>query len=787
MSTVTLQKLDRDLTTIRLDMNSLQASGTAGIGVVDPVDLGSIIDDEAFLTQAPYPEVYQRSPSRKQVAVRFRLRVKAASRSARLVLLRTLMLELNTPGPYLWKPDASADAIYFDGFAAEFPAELHGQDYSQTMAVTKADDLIEVVLWRMPYLYEARCDSSVNKILNAMMWIDSDEDGTPNSWTKPAGTVTIDTDNFCTQIVDNAASVKLYQDASYNAGTVVTASIEGYRVSGDRTARLELISRPGGTTLGTADLPTSGWGTRVSVSGTVAGGDTAVRLQIAYTGGSNSTTAKVRNAQVQTGSTATLFRCGSEVVGTDPATGGRLYGMYVQGNAPTRGRFTFAPNTGSSVVELKLSKRVVGNLPEFANSVHFQQSSEFSTGNGSSTVGSDASASGSSKVRCGFSSASEPEMLERFRGTITVTDPDSLRGTFKFFARMKFDYAPRYRIRLHWGPSVTVTPAFVCDRITIEPDTATTGWVLVELGTITLDQRSSNLSWAVHASLQLSGSGNPDETNPGAANMDTDYIMLVPTGPIGVPTSDEHVILSVKGWRDEIGANRRRWRGDELVAPTWASGGGGQDGDYSYVQALNHVRVTPPRTGTILSAGRYYVTAMLTITHKPGDHGGRGSRRKVGELRLVGASGSLYAKKSITIPDQVARSRHKTKLSFDITADGVPRAYAIQQTALDDVDIKIHHITERFQRALNSGESFIYNGEYGFAGGPPNSYLGTIEPVYQEGPFFELNPGPNLILVDALDVINPKNEDLDPRQPTGISSIGRTITVTAQHYPRWFA
>ena len=785
MSTVTLQKLDRDLTTVRLDMNSLQASGTSGIGIIDPVDLGSLVDEEAFFTQAPYPEVYQQTPARKQVGVRLRFRVRAATRSARLLLLRTLMLELNTPGPYLWKPEAAADAIYFDGFAAEFPSEFHGQEYSQTMAVTKADDLIEVVLWRMPYLYEARVDSSVNRLLNAMMWVDTDEDGTPNSWTKNAGTLTIDPDNYCQQIVDNAASVKVYQEASFTAGTIVTASIEGYRVSGDRTARLELISRPGGTTLGTADLPTSGWGTRVSVTGTVAGGDTAVRLQIAYTGGTNSTTAKVRNAQVQTGSVSSIFRCGSEVVGVDPATGGRLYAMYVQGNAPTRGRFTFAPNAGSSVVEIKLSKRVVGNIVEFANSGHFQQSTEFSTLTGGSTVSGDASASGGQKARIGFGN---PDMVERLRGTIQVVDGEALKGTFKFMARMKFDYAPQYTLRLHWGPGSSSTPAFVCDKIKLEPDSSTT-WVMVELGTITLDQRGVYLTWAIAAGQKLSGSGNPDETNPGVANMEVDYVCLIPTGPIGVPTSDEHVSLNARGWKDEYGSNRKRWRGDELVQPVWGTGGGGSDGDYSFVQAPNHVRVTPPPLGIIHGTGRYYITAVTTITHKPGDNGGRGSRRKVGELQFVRATtGQLETKKSITIPDQVARSRHRTKLSFDLGTDGIGRVYAIKQTGAADVDIKIHHVTERFQKTLTAGDSIVYNGEYGFAAGPPNTYLGvTVEPIYQEGPFFELNPGPNLILIDPLDVINPNNEDLDPRYPTGISSLGRTISVSVQHYPRWFA
>lgn len=788
MSAPTLQKVDLDLSTVLLDLNSLQTTPSAGIGLLDPIDLGVPETVGEFIHQAPFPDTRQPAVDRGVAVVTFKLRVKAATRAAWVSLVQSLGQALNSPGTYRFRADSSEDYVYFDAFSAIVQPAFHGQDYSQTFVVTKLDDILTVQLSRLPYLYEGLIDSSVNLLTNAMFVRDATGNGTPDDWTLLNGTLTPEPDDFGVQISHGSAQDIFYQEQPVAAGTVVTGSIEGWRESGTRAVTLSLVSRPSGTELATAVLSGTAWGAaRATVSGTIAPGDNTARLKITYVGGSGTTVSHVRYPQLEVGSTPHDFRAGTEVVGQDPATGGRVFAAYISGNAPTRGRFIMTPDAGGEVVQVVLGKRVVGNLTAFAQA-HYVGADDFTLGSDTTLVGSDTSASEDEKVRVSF--ATYESMEKRITAVFDSTEDTALRGSFIVMGRVKVDDHATYRLRMQWSPGDTPVPAFTSEGVTLKPD-GNTGWLPIELGRVTLDQRGTQLKVEVWASSPA----RPD-TGQGNGYLEINYLYLVPTGPVGGLTADEHVILSSRGWRDDIGSQKRKWKGSELIRPDWAQfSGGTQDGDIVQFIQNSSLRQTPPEEGFVLAQGRYIVSALVALEHIPGDNGGRGNDHDVAKIQLVDpATGTEILKKTISVNDGVQAARKRVKMHFDIN-DSDPYAYTVKMLAnVEDsnCDMKVIEMTERFQRTFNSNDTMVYSGEYGFVDGPPMSYLvGTDgvfqEPIYQEGPFFELPPGPVLFTIDVGDIIGQANEDVDKRVPTPTTSMDREITVQLQHYPRMLA
>lgn len=789
MNTVVFQKLDKDLSTVLLDLNSLQVTPSSGIGVLDPVDLGVPEGTDEFIHEAPFPESYQVTPDRGVATATFRLRIKGATRDARLLQLQVLGRELNRPGTYKIQWEATAEPIYFDAFSAVIQPEMHGQEYSQTMAVTKADDIITVTLKRLPYLYGPRIDSSVNLLRNSMFMKDSDGDNTPDTWTLVNGTLTPEPEDLALRVSDNAANDKFYQETTLFAGAEVTGSIQGYRESGDRTVQLILVSRPSGATLDTVTIPA---GTidnaRVEVSGTIAPGDTIARLKVTYSGGSTATVAHVRFPQLESGlGPSTAYRAGSEIIGIDPSTGGRIYSAFIHGSAPTRGRFIIMPDAGANLVQLTMGKRVVGSLHGFIRS-HWKGADDMTLGTDAS-LQSDASATEGDKVRVTF--ATMTRMAPRVSFTMQDTEDDALRGNFIVMGRIKIDGGTaRYRLRLHWSPGDTVKPAFTCPPVVLESATANITWMAVELGRVTLDEKSDKLQMVIEM-------GRPGAPTTGSGLLELNHVYLVPTGPVGTVHSDEHTILSARGWRDNFGSDLQRWKGSEMEHPSWGAGGGTQDGDDVDLRLNNHVRVIPPAsTGFQLEDGRYVITAVVVLSHNPGDNGGRGARHVIARLQLVSATtGGVLEQKDLWLNDGVASARKRISITFTIQGSGSQFNYAVRMlnnAELSNARCKIVWIIERVQRTLNFDDIMVFSGEYGYAEGPTGAYLvGSAgdfqEPLYQEGPFFELPPGPVLFTLDPGEIMSPNSEDVDRRGPTPLLTLGRAVDVQLQYFPRSFA
>jgi hypothetical protein len=516
------------------------------------------------------------------------------------------------PGPLRWTQGTVARYIDLLG-APRLPALLTGQARASLVPGRKSSlGPIPLTLVRQPWLRQAELNPASNVwVSNQSMLHDSNRDGTPDGFTLAAGTATIQSSVEAFQLSHNAAVSLLTRDFTVSAGTLVTLSVEARKVSGDRTVEVRLISLAGASVLGTATVTATSFGTRYSVSGTVAGGDTSVRMEIRYTGGSNTTVSQFRNAQLETGTlVASDYRTGSEVISNDPAAslGGRRMIVENIGDLWAPGKLTLAaesgsPRIGQVLVGVRSGTDIPGrrNLTDFVNETNFAQCD--TSGNGwTRTLGTDTtsvadgSGSGGNVAECTF--ATTGTVMRRVVLLTRTTLLDSLRGYHDVWVRLKPSAAAKYVVQLRWAPSLASPASYSEAEVTLDWSDATSfSYVDVPLGTIYLTEDTSQTLAGATLEVwarQESGSGNCRFDEVSLFGTDPDY-------------GDSLSLISVPG------GSRESWLGKDLAAPTSPGGlsAGSVVNNRMRLNAANEGACTPPAAGIIWGTGRHKVTFRI--------------------------------------------------------------------------------------------------------------------------------------------------------------------------------
>lgn len=673
-------------------------------------------------------------------------------------------------GVLRWIPEGSADTTYIDAEPSS-PPGLFVDEADAFRALTSKQYLegLEVDVMRQPYLRGAQLAASVNVLLNATMLRDSDANGTPDGWTLINGTHTIDVATASLQISHGAAVDLINQDFTASAGTTFTASIEGIVVSGTRTARLQLVSRPSGAVVGTVDITATAWGTRVSCTGTIAGGDTSMRVKLAYAGGSGTTVIRTRNAQMQTGSVAGPFRTGVDLVAMDPAATGmaKLIPVFNPWPAWAALELDLAfPDSGTAISDVLLGlmsdEGVPGarSLVDFLNGPFYAQAE--ASGNGwtvalgtnvsAQAVGALASGSGSDVAR--INHATDPGKFSKKITWTRTTRLDGLRGEFDVWARVKPQGAEIFYPRLRWGPDDTTPPTFtLSDGAPLDATGASSHeWVPWKLGRIRLPLEQTVTLGTLKMELWTKTSGTDQD-------LDVDYIFLLPADQQAHLTAPER-------------SSSERWLGRELATPVTSPGAGSAGvviGDDLFFNTSGDNAGTPPAGGAINETGRHICEFALT--------GGQSTLARTVKLNIRNVTDSVDTiSKTVTLPERYGKKVYRLK--FDAVAGKTYQAQVDDPTNItgpDETNVSTRWIRDSYRGAVSQNERLRSDPRRAIverlaSGGAVRAPFGA-----SKVPFW-IPPGSSLLAVWALDLELPAYD-----VPTSV--LARTVTVSPNLTP----
>jgi len=683
---------------------------------------------------------------------------------------REIVMLLRRGGVIEFTPRDSATTLYIDyekgsGFA------LFGESPEDTFRALTGRAYpagVPIQIRRQPGMREAERNPAVNKLTNGTMLADSNRDGTPDGWTLDAGTHTIQAAVEAFQISHSGAVDLIHRDFTASAGTQIAVGIEARKVSGDRTVEIRLISMPSATVLATATVTAAAFGTRYSVVGTVAGGDTGVRISIRYTGGTNTTVSQFRDSQLETGTlVASSFRVGAEPVSNDPAAtaGGRALVIYNAGKMPAPFRLNVAaesadtPRVEQLLVALRAADGIEGHrrLSDYLNETRFAQCD--ASGNGwtrtleNDTVSvADADASGGNAAECSYTTDATV-MKRRVRLTRT-TLLDSVRGYTDLIVRLKPMAASQHVVKLAWAPSLADPAPYVEAEFELDWSDATSfSYVDVNLGTVYLSEDPlhalGGLALELH-SRRASGTGalRFDVVNP--LSLDPGF-------------DDAAAILSVPG------SSRESWLGKDLTTPTNPAGlvAGAVKGNRLRLNATSEAGGTPPNTGLPWPVGRHKVAFRI---------GGNGRMDFTCRVRNITDSTNAVTRSFTNRKPDVLRD---VILEFDSVAAKSYQPQLVIDGGIDAGDfLDILRIGHRFTPYLGASEQIRTDPERGLlekldSTGNVLSYVALAGGVPIWAP-----PGRSVL------VVIPTEIKIHSGATHGESKLTRDLTVSATHAPR---
>lgn len=733
--------------------------------LMSEVDIGQVVSDvNIFRSTAPGGVVVRRrSP---EIEMAFQMTAEAAGYAELAAGLGQLARWLEVPpGPLRWTEDG--EVLFADLLAgSNLPALLRGQRGAGIVALRSSSvGPIPFRLLRQPGLREAVREPALNLWSNATMLRDANDDGTPDGWTLEAGTQSISGEAF--QISHGSAADLIRRDHSAAAATQVAVSLEARKVSGTRDVEIQLFTQASGTLLDTATVTGTAW-TRYEVSGTVAGGDTGVRVRIRYVNGSGTTVAEFRDSQLETGTlVASGFRVGAEAVSNDPAaTGGRSLVLVNSGQMLAPFDVTMQAESGDTP---RIERVLVGlrasdglghrSLAEFLNETRFAQCDASGNGwtrtlEGSTSSVADANASGGNAAECAFTTPADATVEARRVRLERSTLLDSIRGYHDVY----LTYAPMdagdFRVRLRWSPSLAdPVPYAGEEQILDNLDATSFAYSVRKLGEIYVSEDTAHTLgglaleiWARRAS------------GTGAIRFDT--ITLVPSDPLA---GDQISILSVPG------SSRESWLGKDLVTPSNPGGlsAGVDKNNRKRLDTAAEAAGTPPNTGLGWPAGRHTVEFLID---------GKGTMTWVCRVRNITDSTTDVSR---TITARKPSAISKVSLQFDSVAG---KSYQPQLELTGGVGaneyLDIKRIRHSFTPYVGASEQMHTDPTSGLLE-KLDSSGGVLANLGLEGPMpIWVPPGRHVVTVIPIDI------KIHSGAADGRSVLARDLTFSARYAPR---
>lgn len=799
--TTTLQKLETDLSTVRLDFNS---GTTTGIQVFGDIDLGTIATpvDATGRLQTPYDP--------DPVRVSFRLLLRGANEEAMRTYAQQIATELMTPGPYKVQTTAMAAPLYMDAVGSSISGLLRGQAdaiYNLTQQLSSPEGF-PVELVRLPYLYSAKLRSVVNLLTNATLVKATTTPNRPDLWTWDSTTnISAETMDWTNQaysfsiattgarnLQQTTPNSSMTGSLNYDASVYAKASAGGIaRLTTAWQGKNNAGTNQGSEVTSTQTTLTTDW-QRIEASGVANASATKALVSLRFGNVSaTAVTVYLRRGQFEQASTATTFRTGTETVSNDPAAAmGRIMPVWVDGNARTRAILTMTPESGASIVQARISRRSYGNLTEFANSIHFTQAESMTAGTNTTLGVADAAASGTT-ARIWNGAGGTDAWAKRLRWQVSPGDKTAVEGSYRVYARIKATAAlisgnpALYWLQLRWSAGNTDPVSFSNEVVPIDlTDISADQWNRVDLGSVFVER---GVSTTYGLTLELWAKREDSESG----NILVDHVALMPQGPTATQAQDQALIISTRGWRDPDGSNPEHWNGSDLVTPTSASStvsGGKVDGDSIVLDTAGEAAGTPPVGGFTVATGRHTWTANVALSHKP--NSGTGPD-EIAEFRVRNITDSTEVVKTLTIRSKLARIRKQART--DIAVSSSAKAYQAQivnsgvnPTANNEV-VRVLSMNHSYLRAITNASALLASGEYGLVSGRPIAQVTTggvaVEPLRVQGPWLDLNPGLNLLIFDWGDIPGVGYEQADAREPLPLNVYNRACTVALDFFPRW--
>lgn len=306
-----------------------------------------------------------------------------------------------------WIPDTSANTRYIVVEPSSTPVLLDGREFALQEATAQFASIegITLNLFRQPFLYGAELDPTLNKLTNATLLIDTDQNGRPEGWTWSSATnitneqIIFNGKDSCFRFnIATGSQRKLLQtpaNGTVAAGEVWTFS--GYvRVpavlGGPKCQAIIEWHDSGaaitGTSTGTLTALTTEWA-RLTVSGTAPA--STVTAEVGLRMDNDDATAvdvEYRCEQFEKSASASVFRVGVETANTDPAVSpGRRSVLWIEGDtrAPVR---CYWQGSSTSVV-------IAGIAPASKNlNYGYKQAEAMTQGTNTATATIGATASG---------------------------------------------------------------------------------------------------------------------------------------------------------------------------------------------------------------------------------------------------------------------------------------------------------------------------------------------------------------------------------------------------------
>lgn len=327
------------------------------------------LDVEVFESLSPGGTVVYSRDGLTESSFRIRLE-RAATASAISAGTSYLGQILRTGGTLRWT--GTTDTRYIDFEPSPATALFRGETRGmfKVLKLLQDPEGLPIVIHRQPYLRGPELDSSVNKLVNPTLLLDSDGNGRPDDW---AWTLTTDitaesiSDTGYTFTIATTGTRNLRQEAaagSASSGQVWAGSVYAKAKSGT-SARAQVVvdfldstgAVVGTETLGDAFTLTADEIRLTVVTPAAPANTNRARLSVRF--GNTDVNANVivlRNAQLER-DVVGLWVAGEQVVSNDPSnSGGRLWHAHIHGDAPAPARWRISPGAGTVPQEFLVAR-----------------------------------------------------------------------------------------------------------------------------------------------------------------------------------------------------------------------------------------------------------------------------------------------------------------------------------------------------------------------------------------------------------------------------------------------
>lgn len=798
--TLLLQYLDTDLSTVLLDMNSVGATwaGT-GFAVMGDPDLGTVTKNLVLLQQQGVSGAVVASLDDDVRVLSFRLASRAASLAqfSDLVLLhRQAEFQFNAGGTISMQMDGETSPRYFEALPSGIPPLLHGQKDAYLQAAGGGYDPIgiDVAILVQPYAKLPVQLASVNKLTNGSMLVDSNLDGTPESW------VWVSTTNITNQAISNSKYAYRFDIATAAARTLQHSTVTAApgdiwsfafdaeaadSITARSQAQLEFLTGGGAvlaTATGTLTVLSPASGTplrrkRLTVTSVAAPATTAsVRASVVMNNASGtSVRVYLASAQLELASTCSTFRCGSESV-TNQASASATFGhrilLWNPGNVPALTKVTLtSTDSAAKFVQFRLHPRsgTSVNVTEWLNSFSGGQEVEGWTLGTDTSIVAVGAASGGNVAQTTFAS---PTLLRRAKTYLNPVDPAALTGSFDVYTILRATGAGLFGVQCRFA-GANVSPA--TDSLPVVPFDTTniaagdlSQYSALNLGTVTMDPTQGDVGLLLELWARR---------DSGAGSMNFDVVFLM-------PVDESPLMVSQPGFA--VGqASLETWSGTQMVAVT--SPGGLTAGTfvnvYDVLNTLNNAGGTPPAAGFQCVAGRHTVTFDVPLFESDQ------VATKLSEGRVRNVTGAANVKtvdlKTVVNQRWTHRIQPPITIVFDVPGDAATTdflQFQVVETAATatgrQTDIK--SITHQVIPYISGGgvTSVVVDGVN------RQVYSPSANSLFKSGDFFHLKPGWTVLSIIGIEVPHNGYEYVTPLEPLGEYIAARALTTAADVTPR---